>query len=66
MLLGITCITRDEHMTIGRDQPVNGQENQQVLNKHGSTYQRMHPCGLRLIDCLNLSEMEQNPETKKR
>ena len=42
-----------------------GQENQQVLIKHGSTYHRMHPCRLRLIDCLNLSEMEQNPENKE-
>ena len=42
-----------------------GQDNQQVLIKHGSTYQRMHLCRLRLIDCLNLSEMEQNPENKE-
>ena len=35
-----------------------GQENQQILIKQSSTYQRMHPCRLRLIDCLNLSEME--------
>ena len=25
----------------------------------------MHLCRLRLIDCLNLSEMEQNPENKE-
>ena len=24
----------------------------------------MHPCRLRSINCLNLSEMEQNPESK--
>ena len=30
-----------------------------------STYQRMHPCRLRLIDWLNLSEMEQNSENKE-
>ena len=42
-----------------------GQENQQVLIKHGSTYHRMHLCRLCLIDCLNLSEMEQNPENKE-
>ena len=42
-----------------------GQKNQQVLIKHGSTYHRIHPCRLRLIDCLNLSEMEQNPENKE-
>ena len=53
-------------MTIGRDQPVYGQENQQVLIKHGSTYQRIHLRKLSLIDCLNLSEMEQNPENKEK
>ena len=37
---------------------VNGQENQQVRIKHGSTYQRMHPCRLHSVDCLNRSEME--------
>ena len=42
-----------------------GQENQQVLIKHGSTYQRMHLCRLCLIDCLNLSETEQNPEKEE-
>ena len=42
-----------------------GQDNQQVMIKHGSTYQRMHLCRLRLIYCLNLSEMEQNPENKE-
>ena len=42
-----------------------GQKNQQVLIKHGSTYHRIHPCRLCLIDCLNLSEMEQNPENKE-
>ena len=26
----------------------------------------MHPCWLCLIDCLNLSEMEQNPENKEK
>ena len=39
-----------------------GQENEQVLIKDGSTYQRMHPCRSRLIDSLFLSKMEQNPE----
>ena len=42
------------------------QENQQVLIKHGSTYQRIHLRRLSLIDCLNLSEMEQNPENKEK
>ena len=39
-----------------------GQENQQVLIKHVSAYQKMHPCRLCLTDGLNLSEMEENPE----
>ena len=37
-----------------------GQENQQVLIKHGCTYQIIFPCKLRLIDCLDLCEMAQN------
>ena len=41
-----------------------GQENQQVLIKHGFKYQRMHPCMFHVNDCLNLSEMEQTPENK--
>ena len=43
-----------------------GQENHWVLIKHGSAYQRMHPCRLCLIDCLNLSEMEHNPANKEK
>ena len=42
-----------------------GQENQQVLIKHGSTYQRMHLFKLHLTDCLSLFEMEENPENKE-
>ena len=42
-----------------------GQENQQVLIKHVSAYQKMHPCRLCLTDGLNLSEMEENPENKE-
>ena len=42
-----------------------GQENQQVLIKHGFTYQRMYLCRLHLINYLNFSEMEQNPENKE-
>ena len=34
------------------------------LIKHGST-ERMLPCRLRFIDCLNLSEMEQKSENKE-
>ena len=44
---------------------VTGQENQQVLIKHESTYQRIHSSRLFSIDCMNLSEMEQNPENKE-
>ena len=54
-----------EKMTITRDHPRSWSRNQQVLIKHGSTYQRMHPCRLHLIDCLYLLEMEQNPENKE-
>ena len=48
-----------------RPATVIGQKNQQVLVKHGFTYQRMHLFRLRLTDCLNFSEMEQNPENKE-
>ena len=42
-----------------------GQENQQVLIKHDSTYQRMHPCRLRLIDYLNLREEVNSYDSKE-